>query len=579
MDLQKYKLNTGINLDKYKIKPEQEPGLIQGLVQGATKSFLKPAVTGGKAIQGLFGIATRDLETVKKAASQEAVDLGYFGKVKPIQGFLEAAGTGIEIGATLASGGVGKAALGVGTKGLIKEGVKRGAIEGAKVGGLIGFGDSLQQEKISIGEIAGKTIGGAAVGGFLGGVVGGISGGVRGRINRKAEIATKLTEKRPSVDVVKYKATPEDPNVSKALQAIQQKQILKDPAAVKALQQDIDPTDIQFIKASSEADKQLFRNQFKLAEMASKDKTITQRPVEVSGNAMLDRVKHIMSKRQDVGKQIGETVKNFPDEKLSISEAYDDFLKEIQNAGVRRTTGDNLNFTQSSWRNQPDVKRAIQQLYIDLKPSKTTGLSQMKALRIYRLRQQLFDDLNLANKTNALPDNASRILNKTRGNLEKPLMDVSGEYKKLATDYSKLSQAVTEFNKIMGRDFSITDDLAALRAGEVGYRILGNASARPLKILQLIDDTAKSYKFKSSIDLRNQFLFSDFLEDLFGMTQKRSLGGQVQRAFEGVDIAEQALTGGVSGKINAAQKLFKFIRRITPENQKEAVRQLIGLIK
>lgn len=583
--------------------PEKKPGLLQrfgeslisserGFAESAVKAFgpsgeeeiLSTTESAGKLIESAKKLPLGDprrkqlLEQAnqlsQQASSQAQERIEELPSNKQVIG--QAAGVATDIISAGAIPGVaGKVITAPAT---LKQGLLMGAKEGAKVGAIVGGAKSasgaLEEDK-SLPEVAVEGLKGAAIGGLAGGALGaaagGISGARQGRIDRKQEVLEMLQKRKPQVEAVGYKISPE-------------KEVIKDKVAQKAISVGISDTDVNFIKNSTRGDKALFRNQYKIAEAVSKDKTNPSRPVEVAGKALVDRVKFLMNKRTEVGKQIGEAVKNLPDEKLNTQPVYDEFLKDIQEAGVRRTTSNALNFSQSAWRNQPQVRKAVQQLYNDLQPSKITGTSEVKALRLYRLRQQLFDDLNIASKTNVLPDNATRILSKTRGNLEKPLLEVSGDYKKLATDYSKLSQSVSEFNKIMGKDFNIADDLAALRAGEVGNRILGNASAKPLKLLQLIDDTSKDFKFFSNVDLRNQFLFSDFLEDIFGTTQTRSLRGQVGKgvgdAEEAIQIAGQAVTGNIPGTVvGLAKKGLNLVRGITPENQKRAVKELIELLR
>jgi hypothetical protein len=151
--LDSYKVdNQGGLLDSYKAQPPEQakkPGLFQGIVQSITQPFTKTAITAGKAVGGLAGIAEagvgklfgsknlqqQGLGLLQKSASTNPVDLGYLGQQAPIKSYAEAAGTGADIGLTLATLG------GAGTAG--KLGAKVAAQ--SAIGGGFGLASSLEE--------------------------------------------------------------------------------------------------------------------------------------------------------------------------------------------------------------------------------------------------------------------------------------------------------------------------------------------------------------------------------------------------------------------------------------------------
>jgi hypothetical protein len=196
------------------------------------------------------------------------------------------------------------------------------------------------------------------------------------------------------------------------------------------------------------------------------------------------------------------------------------------------------------------------------------------------IRQQLGTEVDLGTLEGNLDKSAKRILQKVYGGLGDNIAYISTDYAELSNQYSKLTSAMDYFQRVLGKDFEATNINSSLRAGEVGRRILGNASSRPLAIVENLQDLARQYGYNKNIDARNQFLFASFLEDLFGTTQSQSLQSQITKGVNNAEEATGALTdvatGNASGLLSkAVRKGINLVRNITPERQIEAVRALI----
>jgi hypothetical protein len=172
---------------------EQQPGLVQGIVQGIAKPFLKTATNVLN-----FGEGAADLLQGKVGQANEAAnktrDYGYFGKdIAPVGGTKpieqtnfgdftkDVVGTGAEIGSYAAPFGslpglaektAAKAALEAGQvakpwlSGLVRGGVASGTTSGV----LSGAGAELQKPESTVGSVLGAGV----TSGLLGGVTGGV---------------------------------------------------------------------------------------------------------------------------------------------------------------------------------------------------------------------------------------------------------------------------------------------------------------------------------------------------------------------------------------------------------------------
>ncbi len=618
IDLQKYKLAK--NLDKYKVpEPEKKPGLIQSLSQSIASPFLKTLTTGYKAAGGIKNLAEaagskiigdeagyqRNVQEAAQITSNDPLDYGYLGKVKAVKKPLEAVGVGLEIGSYLIPGGAVKKGVTQTFKQGVIQGVKTGSKVGLAGGSMMGAGQGLQEENATVGSVAGKTVTGGVAGAVGGAVVGGVLGGVSQRINRKAEIEKMLNEDISGYNQVKsFDTFVKDPNdvinQGKGLQstylnakrAVEPKQLpveavgyttnssrklIKDIPAQKAISVGIDPTDVNFIKQATPEEKNIFKQMYNIAETASKDKMTTQRPVEKAGDVLIKNVKYLSNYKKSVGQKIGEEVKAMSTKPVNINNVFDDFTDELTSAGIKIREGGRLDFRNSIYRDSSSTQKLLQNAMNDVRPN-IKGEVIRTSQRMDTIRKTIFENLDMAKKTNEVSGNAERILTNLRKSLNNSLEEVNPGYKALNTQYAKLSTALDQFNKLMGRDFNIESDIAKLRAGEVGNRILGNASSKPLSAINEIEKIARELGYKTNISARKQFLFAYFLEDLFGTTQTRSLRGQVGKgvgdAEEAINIAGDVIKGNAPGLL---KKGYNLIRGITPDKQKEAVKQLINV--
>lgn len=468
-------------------------------------------------------------------------------------------------------------------KGLIKRttsSIIRGAGAGALEGSAQGAARAAQSnEDVSQGALVGGLVGGAT-----GGVMAGIAGALKSKkvsefFSRRKEAAKLLAESSPG------KFSPEiidlDPTAEKSVvDRILLRPAAKDKVVKEVLDQGFDRADVAIIKNSSSADKRVFQKMLNTAEKASGDRTVAERPIQEAGKTVIKRAKFLLGRRQRVGEQLGEMVKSLPEEPVPVEAAYDDFVSGLSESGIKVKPNGVLDFRNSRYANNSKIQSQLQSLYKDIRPN-SNGDVLRTPQRIYRIRQRLFTDLNLGKKNNEFDDYAISLMERTRSRLGGVLEDASPGYKKLSGRYAQITEALSDFNKLTGKNFDIDSSSADLRVGEVSNRLLGNASGRTMEILKRLEDTAVQNGFVKKQDVRSQVLFADLLEDLFGTTQSRSLRGQVQRgtqdAVDGVEIAADAATGNLgSAVLKTGKKLFGGKKPNGPtKEQLDALRKLL----
>lgn len=348
-----------------------------------------------------------------------------------------------------------------------------------------------------------------------------------------------------------------------------------DEKATEALKSGIADQDVAFIKNASPEDKKIFDKAMKVAEQASKDKTYSRQPIEQAGKVLIEQADTVEGARQKVGQELGTLRSKLGNTPVTITDTADVFYKDLDDAGIR-VTNDGLDFSKSKYANVPKVQKIIESVH-----ERIAGLGDESNVKtVDMIRQQLGTEVDLGTLEGNLDKSAKRILQKVYGGLGDNIAYIDTDYAELSNEYSKLTSAMDYFQRALGKDFEATNINSSLRAGEVGRRILGNGSSRPLAIVENIQDLARQYGYNKNIDARSQFLFANFLEDLFGTTQSQSLQQQITKGVNNAEEATGAIsdvaTGNASGLLSkAVRKGINLVRNITPERQIEAVRALI----
>ncbi len=377
----------------------------------------------------------------------------------------------------------------------------------------------------------------------------------------KADDVIDESRKIPA-DLIKYSVGPDGKKVV-------------DAKATEALKAGIADQDVAFIKNASAQDKKIFDKAMKVAEQASKDKTYSRQPIEQAGKVLIEQADTVEGARQKVGQDLGILRAKLGNNPVTITDTADIFYKDLDDAGIK-ITNDGLDFSKSKYANVPKVQKIIESVH-----QRIAGLGEQTDVKtVDMIRQQLGTEVDLGTLEGNLDKSAKRILQKVYGGLGDNIAYIDTDYAELSNEYSKLSSAMDYFQRALGKDFEATKINSSLRAGEVGRRILGNGSSRPLAIVENIQDLARTYGYDKSVDARNQFLFANFLEDLFGTTQSQSLQQQITKGVNNAEEATGALTdvatGNASGLLSkAVRKGINLVRNITPERQIEAVRALL----
>lgn len=306
----------------------------------------------------------------------------------------------------------------------------------------------------------------------------------------------------------------------------------------------------------------------------------TTKHKEILGGQMMDNLAYILDEKKHVGQALGAMKKAVADDMFDLTDDYLAFLGELRNKGaVINDRGVITSLAGAADDNIPLLQKTL-----DFLMPNETGRVVQKGQAIDLWRTKMFQEMNSA-KAKLQPSTAGQ---STLGFAEKITNDVrrraltkmsagnknmilaNDAFEELSTEASKFLKSIQYKGKLD------IDSITAkeLRAGEVALRTLGNASADSKDAFMSLIETARKHGRISNIDEMALIRYADALEDLFPITQPRSLQGAVGRGTADAtgQFTEDVIRGGVKrAAINRAadaviEKLDK-IRGITPENR------------
>lgn len=452
-------------------------------------------------------------------------------------------------GAKIAGAVTGKATQAVTAgQGLI-QGAKAGLAGGAVTGALTGTSQGLQENKDTKGILT-DTAMGAGVGGVGGAIIGGLIGGVSGAMNSKQLRQEVLKQQiasgqKPPVDTVAQKARLREAKL-----------------------QGFEDQDIDFVSSMNSIDKTKAQKMVDIADKASKNKRVLERPIDVVGDSMVDRIKFVENANKQAGKNLNDVAKSLRGQAVDANNIEQTAQSLIDDLGITRTPTGKLNFDNSVFKNTPAIQKKLNKFINEI----PTG--QADAYDVHIFKKSIDELVEFGTQGEGLKGNAERILKALRASADEALDTTFDSYNQANTDFANTKNILNQAEELFGKKVGIK---SKERGGQLLRSVFSNNTQRPrvLKLVEELDLIAKNYGGKFDDNLLDQALFTEILEDVYGTQATTSLQGQVQRAVTGGKKIVEAIKNPVQGAGELVAGATEKILGISPENKKKILLELL----
>lgn len=278
------------------------------------------------------------------------------------------------------------------------------------------------------------------------------------------------------------------------------------------------------------------------------------RPSDVLGQAGLDRANAVSKINKRAGLEIGRTAESLKDINVDIGKVNNEFLSGLNELGVTFSRGDDgwvtPDFSRSKFigGSQKDMAVLVNDL-LNRTPDFQTA---------HKLKRTIRDNIDFdKGGTGQITGDSQKLLRNLSSGIDDVLDSTSPKYKKANESFAKTIKLKNDYDKLVGKDIDIGENLSAEILGGKIMRLDSNAVSRTAikKLLLNTDDVLGEFGIKFKDDIPSLVHITSKLNDAFKLAPAGSLKGNVISG--GLDVAEAA-----SGPIGAARVAAKKLSQI-----------------
>lgn len=435
----------------------------------------------------------------------------------------------------ITKGGVG--VLSGGAKGSII-----GGITGTTSGALQGTAQALQNDtSVGKGALTGGLVGGIG-GGLLGGFAGAISGGLKGRALRQAVLDDKA-------------------NAGFTLAQIDKKTL------DLAKQQGFDETDIQFVRSMNKNDKANAQKMINLAKASTTDKRIIERPIDIVGDNMMNRIKFIEGQNKKAGLAVNQVAKSLKGQPVNADNILQKSQEVLDDLNITLRPDGKLNFDNSVFKNTPQLQKKLEKFFTQI------PRGQADAYDVHIFKKSIDELVDYGVQGEGLKGNSERVLKMLRASADDVLDQTFDAYNQANTDFRNTRMVLDEARDLFGKKAGFSKE----KGGQLLRSVFSNNNQRP-RVLKLVDDldkTSKLYGKEFKDSLVDQAIFTEILEDIYGTQATTSLQGQVARAVKGTQRVIEGIRDPIKGTGDLLATGTEKLIGVSDENKKKVLEALI----
>ena len=350
---------------------------------------------------------------------------------------------------------------------------------------------------------------------------------------------------------------------------------VSDKAAQEAIKQGFDEGVVQAVKQTSPVNKVKLLRMADIAEKSKQDAVFsaTNRPSDVAGDSLAQRIKTIRDTNIQAGKEIDDVAeKVIRGKPVDYDTPFSRFVSDIEGAGITIDNG-KLNFSGSDLEFSAGDKKLVSDIYS--RAVKTDGSDAYKVHKLKRLIDRTVDYGK--GSQSGVTSGGESIVKGFRRAVDESLDNTFDEYNKTNTKYAETIGALDAFQDAAGSKVNLFGENADKALGTVSRRLLSNTQSRVnlMDSIKNIDEISKKYGQTFDDDIMTQVLFADELDKIFGPAARTSLQGDVGKGVKrGLEAAagQKTLTGiGIDATASTIEKL----RGINEKNAFRSIKKLL----
>lgn len=382
----------------------------------------------------------------------------------------------------------------------------------------------------------------------------------------KQKIIKLIEEGSPHIDTAKYRLV--------------NNKAVKDGVAVNAINQGFDEGVIAAVKAASSTDKVKMQRMVNIMQKGKKNSryAVTNRPSDVAGESLIERVRYIQSANKKAGEAIDKASKGLKNQSVDIAEPVARFSEALNGFGIQIKKNSKGEFVPDFRLSElaPGDRGPIREVIRQMSIKSQSG--DVDAFTVHKMKRIIDRNVTYGKTAKGLSGDAERALKQFRGSLDGALDGKFTDYDAANTLYADTIGALDSIQSAAGRKLDFSSPSAAKGSGTLIRRVMSNAQSRA-GLIDAIDElevVAKNAGARFDDDLLNQALFVDELDRVFGPVARTSLQGQVDQAVQRGVNAVSSKSGAVEAMTDVAKEAANKARGV---NEQNAFKSIIDVLR
>jgi hypothetical protein len=319
-----------------------------------------------------------------------------------------------------------------------------------------------------------------------------------------------------------------------------QKSVKIDPIAKETIKQGFDEGVVAAVKGASINDK---AKMLKMVNILKKGKenalyAMKNRPTDVAGNSLLERVNHIKKINRDAGMRLDSVAKSLKGKSIDSKTPINNFIQNLDDMGIQLSDDLKPVFVGSDIEQLAGPQAAIKNIIKRLKSGKRGVMPD--AYDLHRLKKYIDENVTYGKGGEGLKGKTENVLKQLRRDIDSTLDANFSKYDKVNTTYSDTINALDSLQNVAGKKMDLFGPNADKAVGTLLRRMMSNAQSR-VNLIDSVDDIeriSRKYGGKFKDDISTQMLFADELDTVFGPTARTSLAGETVKGIRrGAEVA------------------------------------------
>lgn len=317
-----------------------------------------------------------------------------------------------------------------------------------------------------------------------------------------------------------------------------------DSLAKETIKQGFDQGVISAVKGATDTDRLKMVNMVNHMKKGKENAlfAMKNRPSDIVGDSLLERVKFIRRVNRNAGQQLDEVAKGLKGKQVEFSQPIDNFMSNLDDMGITINNKLQPIFKGSDIEGLAAPEAAIRKI-VDRLSRGGRGVTP-DAYELHRMKKYIDEVVTYGKTGEGLAGKTETILKKLRHDLDTALDDAFPQYDKINSTYADTINALDDLQGVAGKKMNLAGGNADKALGTLLRRMMSNAQSR-INLVDAVDkleNISKKYGSVFDDDIATQMLFADELDSVFGSVAKTSLAGEVGKGVrKGVETARRGV--------------------------------------